>query len=104
MAGEGTQAGNHRTFHRGLVVAKANGIDEFPGPLVVLGIERVDVADPATHEEKNDRPGFRDVVRTDDSLLDFARLRPESAERQPQESAADLMNEIAASETPTGIN
>src|ERR1051325_2243285 len=58
---ERAQARNDRTLHRGQIVAKPNRIDEFARPFVMLGIEGVDVTDPAAHEEKNDRPGLRGV-------------------------------------------
>jgi hypothetical protein len=72
--------------------------------LVILGIERVDMADAAAHEEKNDGPGLRGVMRADYRILYLAGFRPDSAEREPQEPATDLVDEIAAREAAAGID
>jgi hypothetical protein len=46
-------AGNNRAFHFGKVIAEADSIDHRPGPFIILGIEGIDVADAAAHEQKN---------------------------------------------------
>ena len=47
--------GDHRPLHLRDVVAEADGVDQLAGLLVVLGIEGVDVADAAAHEQEDDR-------------------------------------------------
>jgi hypothetical protein len=40
-------------------VVGVGGIHHFPGPAVILGVESVHMADPATHKEKDYRFGSR---------------------------------------------
>src|SRR4051794_38851948 len=50
--------GDNWPAHFGKIVAKADHVDELAGPLIILGVERVNVADSATHEQKDDRLCF----------------------------------------------
>src|SRR2546423_1856207 len=104
MTGEGAQARNNRAFHRGQIVAKPDRVDEFSSPLVILGIECVDMANPAAHKEENNRLGLRDVVWANANGLDLPRLGQNPAERQPQEPAANLVDKISPREASAGID
>src|SRR5260370_19363487 len=48
---ERTQCGDYRPLHWSYVVSEADGIDQFTGVLVVLRIERIDMADATAHDE-----------------------------------------------------
>ena len=91
-------AGDDRPLHLRQVVAESDGVDQFAGPLVVLGIERVDVADAAAHEQENDRLGLGREVRAEAQLRDLAGLRPQRAQRQAEKAAAGLVEKTAAGE------
>ena len=88
--------GNHRPLHLRDVVAEADGVDQFAGPLVVLGIERVDVADAAAHEQKDDRLGLGREMRPELHFLNLAVGREHGAHGDAEESAAGLEQEFAA--------
>src|ERR1043165_2310079 len=104
MTRERAQAGNDRTLHRRQIVTKSNRIDELAGPLVILGIERVDMTDSAAHEEENDRPGLRGMRGTEDCVLDFAGLRPYPSEGHAQKPAAELVDETATGQPSARID
>ena len=74
VPGERAPAGDDRPLHFRAVVAEPHRVDERTGPLVVLGIERVDVADAAAHEQKDHRLGLRERGPATTSR---ARPRPE---------------------------
>ena len=55
VAGELSLAIDNGPLHLGQVVAEPDDVDHLARPLVIFRIERVDVADPATHEQKDNR-------------------------------------------------
>ena len=78
---ERAQAGDHRPLHLGEVVAEADGIDQLAGPFVVLGIEGVDMADAAAHEQEDDRLGLGLEVRPEDERSGISRASAQIAPR-----------------------
>jgi hypothetical protein len=44
------------------------------------------------------------MVSANPNVLDFARFRPKPAERKPQESTPDLMDELTSGEAATRID
>jgi len=82
------------------VVGFGDNLDQLAGVLVVLGIEGVDVADAAAHEKEDDGLGLR---LTDYGLGNFLRLGQDTAERQPEKSATDLVDETTARIAAAGI-
>src|SRR5580765_391282 len=93
VAREGAQAADHRALHFGEVVAEADGVDEFSGVFVVLGIEGIDVADAAAHEKEDNGPGLRLLQEGGGNFL---RLGKEAAERQSKKSTPELVNKATA--------
>jgi hypothetical protein len=95
MARKCPQAGDDRPFHWRQVVAETDRIDKFSRPLIVLGIERIDVAHPAAHEEENYGFGARFEVRSSEGAREFASLRPEPSQGNSGETARRPMQETA---------
>ena len=87
-------ARNDRPSHGSEVVAKTNGVHQRPSPFVVFGIERIDMADAAAHEEIDDRLSSSGEVRQL-SVLDFSLRRPECAHRRAHETGPRLKEEFA---------
>jgi hypothetical protein len=86
----------------------AEGVD-LGGRRIIQKKMTGELQEEKTHEkenrkEKDDGLGFRRVLRTDNRVRDFARFRPKPAEREPQKSAADLMDKVAPREAATRID
>src|SRR5262249_44753881 len=69
-------------------------------PLIVLGVERVDVADTAAHKQENH--GFGLGCPGQRHILEFAVLRPDRAECRAEESARGLRSESAPVDPAAG--
>ena len=93
---ERAQAGNDRASHGGEIVPESNSIDELARVFVPLGIEGIDVADAAAHEQENNRLRTRLEMRAENRLLELARLRPETAHGNAQKAAARLEQKVPA--------
>src|SRR5262245_58870365 len=90
---EGAQATYNRALHLRHVVAEADGVDQFAGVLISLGVEGVDVADAAAQKEKNDGIGLLGAWQT---RVEFSILGPKSADGSAHKSAHRLMQHMAA--------
>ena len=93
---------NHGPLHGRVVVAEADGIHDLAGVLVVLGIERIDVAHAAAHEEEDDGLGVR-RARQAGVLHQLALLREKRTERGAQESGGGLEQKAAPRDPAAGI-
>src|SRR6266542_5068636 len=96
--------GNHRTLHLRQVVAEPDRVDQFAGPFVSFWIEGVDVADPATHEQKDDRPDARREMRRQPGLRHSVVLGPKRAEGSPDKTRAGLEEKLAPGDSSAGID
>ena len=90
-------------LHVGDVVAEPDHIDHLPGPLVVFGVEGIDVADAAAHEQEDDRLGSRGEVRGGATAFNFTGLCPERPHCDAEESAARLVEEFSPGDASAGI-
>ena len=83
-------AGNDRTLHLGQVVSESNRVDQRARPFVSLGIEGVDMADPAAHEQENDGLDARGEMRGQPGFLDSALFSPKRSEGGADKTRARL--------------
>ena len=104
VARERALAGNHRPLHLRQVVAEADRVDQLAGPLVVLRIERVDVADAAAHEQEDDglRLGREDAARAAASGISPASAQ-NAAQRDAEEPAAGSVEKATPRDPAAGI-
>jgi hypothetical protein len=97
-------AGDDRPLHFREVVAEPDRVDQFAGPLVVFGIERVDVAHAAAHEQEDDRPCTGRKVRPNRGFVDLARFCPQGTHRQPKKTASRPVKQAPPRDSSAGIN
>ena len=87
----------------GDVVSECGAVHHFPGMLVVLRVERIQLADAAAHEEIDDGFGLGFEMRADPAILQLAVFRQESAERGTEESAGSTRHKSAPRDSTAGI-
>src|SRR5439155_24382192 len=104
IPGEGPMTWDYRALHFGQIVSKANCIDHFPSPFVILGIKRVDVTDPAAHEQKNYGLCARRKMRHQFGVFDFALRSPERTHSCAEKSHACLEQKFSAGNSSAWIN
>src|SRR6202030_2916631 len=85
------------------VVAEADDIDPLARPFIVLRIERVDVADAAAHEKKDDGLRLGREMGAEQGIGDLAGFGPQRPQRDADEAAARLVQELATRDSATGI-
>ena len=97
-------AANDRPLDLGDVVAERGDVDHLAGVLVALGIEGVDVAHAAAHEQEDDRLGPRQEMRqVQRRILNLPRLRPKRAHRRAEEPAAGQVKHAPTRDFSTRI-
>ncbi len=96
-------AGNDRPAHFGQVVSEAYHVDQLAGPFVIFGIESVDMANAATHEQENDRFRLGRKVRSEQRVGNLAGFGPDTTQRGSEEPAAGLVQKSPPRDAAAGI-
>ncbi len=104
VACEGAMTRNDRTLHLGQVVSKSNRVDQRARPFVSLGIEGVDMADPAAHEQENDGLDARGEMREQPGFLSPALFSPKRSEGGPDKTRARLKQKLSTGNSPARID
>ena len=104
IAREGPSARNDRAFHFGQVIAKADRIHHRASQLVIFWIKSIDVADPAAHEQKDDRPCPGRKMGKQPRIVDLAVFGPERAHGGADEADGGLKQEPSPRDSSAGIN
>ncbi len=96
-------AGNDGPLDFGHVVSECGAVHHFPGMLVVLRVERIQLADAAAHEKVDDGFGLGLEMRADPAILQLAVFRQHSAERRAEEAAGGTRHKSAPRDSAAGI-